>query len=156
MRIGELAIASGITAKTIRFYEQAGLLPEPPRTTGGYRDYTPDAIQRLGFIRDAQGAGLSLAEIRSVLQLRDGGQAPCGHVTELIDEHLAEIDRRMTELIATRTALTTLARRAAETDPETCTTDDICRIPSPLTTNNMVERALRPFLADHALTSAAA
>jgi len=128
MRIGELATMSGVTAKTIRFYEQAGLLPEPPRTTGGYRDYAPEAVQRLHFVRDAQGAGLSLAEIRSVLQLRDGGQAPCEHVTELINEHLAEIDRRMAELIATRTALKGLACRAAETDPDTCTKDDICRI----------------------------
>ncbi|MEV7010758.1 heavy metal-responsive transcriptional regulator [Streptosporangium sp. NPDC051022] len=128
MRIGELATSSGVTAKTIRFYEQAGLLPEPPRTAGGYRDYTPEAIQRLSFISDAQGAGLSLAEIRSILKLRDGGQAPCGHVTKLISEHLAEIDRRMAELVATRTALSALARRAAETDPDTCTTDDICRI----------------------------
>ncbi|WP_165988495.1 heavy metal-responsive transcriptional regulator [Streptomyces sp. YIM 98790] len=128
MRIGELATASGTTTKTIRFYEQAGLLPEPPRTTGGYRDYAPDAVRRLGFIRDARGAGLSLAEIRSVLRLRDGGQAPCGHVTELINEHLAEMDRRLAELLATRTALTALARRAAGTDPDTCTGDDICRI----------------------------
>jgi DNA-binding transcriptional MerR regulator len=128
MRIGELAAASGVTAKTVRFYEQTGLLPEPPRTAGGYRDYPPEAAQRLGFIRDARGAGLSLAEIRSVLELRDGGQAPCEHVTDLIGAHLAEIERRMAELVATRTALSALAQRAAETDPETCTTDDICRI----------------------------
>ncbi|GGN89295.1 hypothetical protein GCM10011579_084000 [Streptomyces albiflavescens] len=59
MRTGELAAASGLTAKTIRFYEQAGLLPEPPRTSGGYRDYPPQATQRLAFIREAQAAGLT-------------------------------------------------------------------------------------------------
>jgi len=128
VRIGELAIASGVTTKTIRFYEQAGLLPEPPRTSGRYRDYPLSAAHRLGFIRDAQGAGLALAEIRSILQLRDAGQAPCQHVTTLISRHLEEIDRRMAELIATRAALSGLARRAAETDPHTCTSDDICRI----------------------------
>ncbi|WP_406109756.1 MerR family DNA-binding protein [Streptomyces sp. NBC_01003] len=79
------------------------MLPEPPRTSSGYRDCASDAALRLGLIRDAQGAGLSLAEIRSVLELRGGGRAPCGHVTELINDHLTDIDRRMAELLATRT-----------------------------------------------------
>ncbi|MGA5215234.1 heavy metal-responsive transcriptional regulator [Streptomyces cinereoruber] len=128
MRIGDLAIAGGVTAKTIRYYEQAGLLPAPPRTPGGYRDYPPTAATRLAFIRDAQHAGLTLAEIRGVLTLRDSGEAPCGHVTGLIDQHLEEIDRRMAELRKTRTALRELAQRAAETDPATCTEDGICSI----------------------------
>lgn len=131
MRIGDLATASGLTAKTIRFYEQAGLLPAPPRTPGGYRDYPEQTITRLAFIRDAQRAGLTLAEIRSVLALRDGGQAPCEHVTALIDQHLADIERRLIELTATRQALRDLARRAATTDPAACAEDDICTILTP-------------------------
>ncbi|WP_370413653.1 heavy metal-responsive transcriptional regulator [Streptomyces fradiae] len=128
MRIGDLADAGGVTAKTIRYYEQAGLMPAPPRTSGGYRDYPPEATTRLAFIRDAQHAGLTLAEIRGILALRDGGQAPCVHVTDLIDQHLEEIDRRIAELRTTRTALRTLAHRAAETDPATCAEDGICTI----------------------------
>lgn len=128
MRIGDLATASGLTTKTIRFYEQAGLLPAPPRTPNGYRDYPDQAPARLTFIRDAQGAGLTLAEIRSVLVLRDSGQAPCAHVTTLIDQHLADIERRLAELATTRDALRGLARRAATTDPAACTEDDICTI----------------------------
>ncbi|MGW2557666.1 heavy metal-responsive transcriptional regulator [Streptomyces sp. NPDC001514] len=128
MRTGELAAASGLTAKTIRFYEDAGLLPEPPRTPGGYRDYPPQAAHRLAFVRDARSAGLTLAEIRSILTLRDSGEAPCTHVTELIEQHLADIERRMAELRKTRTALRGLAQRAAATDPSTCTEADICRI----------------------------
>ncbi|MFC9810530.1 heavy metal-responsive transcriptional regulator [Streptomyces virginiae] len=128
MRIGELAAAGGLTTKTIRFYEQAGLLPAPPRTPGGYRDYPERAVARLGFIRDAQAAGLTLAEIRSILVLRDSGQAPCGRVGALIDAHLAEIDRKMTELREARTALRDLAQRAAATDPESCSEGDICTI----------------------------
>ncbi|MER5760585.1 heavy metal-responsive transcriptional regulator [Streptomyces sp. NPDC002082] len=131
MRIGDLATRSGLTAKTIRFYEQAGLVPEPPRTSGGYRNYPEQAVTRLAFIRDAQHAGLTLAEIRGVLAVRDSGEAPCGHVSTLIDEHLKEIDRRMAELRDTRAALRDLARRAAETDPASCTDADICRILSP-------------------------
>ncbi|MGW7363532.1 heavy metal-responsive transcriptional regulator [Streptomyces sp. NPDC054841] len=128
MRIGDLAASSGLTTKTIRFYEQAGLLPAPPRTPGGYRDYPEQTTRRLAFIRDAQGAGLTLAEIRSVLALRDAGASPCEHVTALIDRHLADIDRRLAELGATRTALQALAERAAATDPAACTDADICRI----------------------------
>lgn len=131
MRTGELASASGLTAKTIRFYEQAGLLPEPPRTAGGYRDYPPQAAHRLAFVREAQAAGLTLAEIRSVLAVRDSGQAPCVHVTHLIEQHLVDIEQRMAELRAARTALRTLAHRAAATDPSTCTETDICSIITP-------------------------
>ncbi|MFC5851167.1 heavy metal-responsive transcriptional regulator [Streptomyces chlorus] len=128
MRIGELAAETGLTTKTIRFYEQAGLLPEPPRTPGGYRDYPTHTVARLSFVHDAQAAGLTLAEIRSVLALRDSGQAPCAQVGVLIDEHLAEIDRRLAELRQARTALRELARRAAVTDPDTCSAGDICTI----------------------------
>ncbi|MEU0194990.1 heavy metal-responsive transcriptional regulator [Streptomyces afghaniensis] len=128
MRIGELATAAGLTTKTIRFYEQAGLLPAPPRTPVGYRDYPPHTVARLSFVRDAQAAGLTLAEIRSVLALRDSGQAPCAQVGELNEEHLAEIDRRMAELGQARTVLRELARRAAVTDPDTCSAGDICTI----------------------------
>ncbi|MBM7087237.1 heavy metal-responsive transcriptional regulator [Streptomyces sp. S12] len=131
MRIGDLAARSGLTTKTIRFYEDSGLLPPPPRTPGGYRDYPDHTVTRLAFIRDAQRAGLTLAEIRSVLALRDDGHAPCAHVTVLIDEHLADIDRRMTELAATREVLQALAGRAATTDPAACRADDICTILTP-------------------------
>lgn len=128
MRIGELASAGGLSTKAIRFYEQEGLLPAPPRTSGGYRDYPPQAVTRLAFIRDAQSAGLTLAEIRGVLALRDSGEAPCTHVGELIEQHLADIEQRLAELRKTRTALRDLARRAADTDPSTCTDADICSI----------------------------
>ncbi|MCC3770638.1 heavy metal-responsive transcriptional regulator [Streptomyces sp. UNOC14_S4] len=128
MRIGELASAGGLSTKAIRFYEQAGLLAPPPRTSGGYREYPPQAATRLAFIRDAQSAGLTLAEIRGVLALRDSGEAPCAHVGDLIEQHLADIEQRLAELRKTRTALRDLARRAADTDPSTCTDADICSI----------------------------
>ncbi|MCW2872201.1 heavy metal-responsive transcriptional regulator [Actinacidiphila oryziradicis] len=131
MRIGDLATASGLTTKTIRFYEQAGLLPEPPRTASRYRDYSGDAANRLAFIRDAQGAGLTLAEIRSVLALRDSGESPCGHVTGLISQHLADIEQRLAELRKTRSALRDLAQRATQTDPDACGENGICTILSP-------------------------
>lgn len=132
MRIGNLASRSGLTTKTIRYYEQVGLMPEPPRTSSGYRDYPPVAETRLAFIRDARHAGLTLAEVRGILALRDSGEAPCGHVTDLIHQHLDDINRRMAELRKARNALRDLAQQAAETDPQSCSdAGNICRIISP-------------------------
>ena len=128
MLIGDLATRAGLSAKTIRFYEQAGLLPQPPRTAGGYRDYPPGALDRLVFIRHAQSAGFTLADIRGVLAVRDSGQAPCQHVTVLIGEHLAQVERRIAELTRTQDVLKDLQRRAAATDPATCAETEICSI----------------------------
>ena len=128
MLIGDLATRAGLSAKAIRFYEQAGLLPQPPRTPGGYRDYPPAAVDRLAFIRHAQAAGFTLADIRGVLVIRDSGQAPCQHVTVLIDEHLARVERRIAELTRARDALKGLQRRAAATDPADCGEPEICSI----------------------------
>jgi MerR family Zn(II)-responsive transcriptional regulator of zntA len=98
MRIGELAEAAGTTTKALRFYEEAGLLPSPERTGAGYRNYPPEIISRLAFIRRSQSAGLTLAQIREILQIRDGGQAPCEHVQELLSDRLSTLDRQIAEL----------------------------------------------------------
>lgn len=138
MRIGEIAAVTGLTTKTIRFYELAGLLPAPPRTPTGYRDYRPETSGRLQFIRDAQATGLTLAEIRGILAIRDTGSPPCGHVIPLIHAHLDQIQRRIAELTATRATLRDLAARAAAIDPADCTENDICRIltrPAPAPAN---------------------
>jgi DNA-binding transcriptional MerR regulator len=128
MRIGVLAARAGFTAKTIRFYEGTGLLPCPPRTPAGYRDYPDEAIARMTFIRDAQAAGLTLAEIRGILAIRDAGQPPCQHVTSLIDHHLAQIEHRLAELAQARDALRDLKHRASVTDPARCSADQVCSI----------------------------
>jgi DNA-binding transcriptional MerR regulator len=129
MRIGELAARSGVTAKTIRFWEAEGLLADPVRTPSGYRDYDPDALDRLSFIRHAQTAGLALAEIRQVLAISDTGEPACGHVTDLIHQHLTDVDRRIRELEETRSLLNRLAERAADQDPADC--DGYCAILRP-------------------------
>ena len=84
MRIGELAAKAGITTKTLRFYEEKGLLPPPERAANGYRDYEPTVLSRLDFIRRGRAAGLTLAQIRDVIEVRDSGDAPCGHVYQLL------------------------------------------------------------------------
>lgn len=126
MLIGELAARTAVTAKTLRFYEREQLLPEPQRTSGGYRDYEPDAVGRVTFIRQAQAAGLTLAQIGQILAIRDDGQAPCAHAAQLIDQQLENVERRLTELQATRKQLRQLAERARRLDPDDCT--DLCHI----------------------------
>jgi MerR family transcriptional regulator, copper efflux regulator len=128
MLIGDLGAAAGLSAKTIRFYEQCGLLPAPPRTPGGYRDYPAGAAGRLAFIRQAQAAGLTLAEIAGILRIRDGGQAPCQHVTALMAEHLVQVEQRIAELTRTRDALAELHARAVATEPADCAESQICSI----------------------------
>ena len=92
MRIGELAERAGTTAKTLRFYEEQGLLPPAERTPSGYRDYAPETAARIDFVHRGQAAGLTLAQIRQILDIRDGGAAPCEHVRDLLDARLAEIE----------------------------------------------------------------
>lgn len=129
MRIGELAQAGGTTAKTLRFYEDAGLLPAPERTANGYRHYPEPAavLARLDFIRRGRAAGLPLAQIRQILDLRDGGIAPCGHVTDLLDARLAALDRQIADLRALQQAVTDLRQRATALDPADCPPDTICQ-----------------------------
>src|SRR5215472_9446937 len=98
MRIGEAAGRAAVPAKTIRFWEDQRLLPEPARTAAGYRDYDPAIVERLGFIRHAQAAGLTLEHIRQVLDIRDSGQPPCAHVAGLIAQRMAEVEARLAEL----------------------------------------------------------
>jgi MerR family copper efflux transcriptional regulator len=117
MRIGELAERSEMTAKTIRYYEGIGLVPAPPRTGGGYREYSEDAAERLSFIRAAQSIGLSLGEIREILAFRDRGEVPCAHVASLIDRRAAELSERIAALERMRRDLERLAKRARRTSP---------------------------------------
>jgi DNA-binding transcriptional MerR regulator len=120
MKIGEIAGRAGVPAKTIRFWEGQALLPAPARTPGGYRDYDRSVLDRLAFIRQAQAAGLTLDQIREVLDIRDGGEPPCVHVAGLIGRRLAEVESRLAELSRARDQLLLLAGRAAAQDPAEC------------------------------------
>lgn len=120
MRIGEISDKTGVPAKTLRFWEAERLLPEPQRTPSGYRDYEPDVIERIRFIRRAQGAGLRLDQIRQVLDISDTGHPPCQHVEDLVRQRLAEVDARIAELEQARHVLQDVAARAAAQDPADC------------------------------------
>jgi len=127
MRIGELAEASSTTTKTLRFYEEAGLLTAPARTTGGYRDYDPGVVARLDFIRRSRTAGLSLAQIREVLDIRGSGTAPCQHVHDLLQDRLVGLDRQIADLQALRSTVAQLQDAAATVEPASCDPAVVCR-----------------------------
>ncbi len=98
LRIGELAQRVGVSAKTIRYYEELRLLPEPVRSPGGYRLYGVDDEERLRFISTARRTGFTLGQIKEVLALRDRGVAPCDYVREAVRRRLGEVDRQLAEL----------------------------------------------------------
>ncbi len=136
MRIGELAELVHVSTKTIRYYESIGLLAEPSRSDSGYRQYDEAAGERLGFIRDAQATGLSLAEISSVLELKNTGVGSCAHTTQLLDRHLSELDVQIDRLVEARASLRSLADRGREMNPTTCTDPNRCQVISPVGTES--------------------
>jgi MerR family transcriptional regulator, copper efflux regulator len=128
MRIGELAEQAGISTKAIRYYEQVGILAPPARTPSGYRSYDQMALGRLEFVRAAQALGLTLGEIRQIIAFRDHGQAPCSHVSRLLQRHAADLELRIRELQRLRGELRQLAERASTLDPERCPPERVCHI----------------------------
>ncbi|MCH7564567.1 MAG: MerR family transcriptional regulator [Gemmatimonadetes bacterium] len=120
LTIGALARAAGVGIETIRFYERKGLLPEPPRTQAGYRQYAPDTVRRLRFIRRAQGLGFSLGEISELLDLRIAELSACGTVEGRARDKLAQIGEKISELKRIESALERLVVRckAGETTSE--------------------------------------
>lgn len=123
MTIGEAARRAGVTTKTVRYYEQIGLLPHPSRTDSGYRRYGDDELARLGFIGKAKRLGLSLEEIRTILALSAQGSDPCPHVVGLLDRHLADIDETVARLSDFRQQLATL-----RADAESASRGRVCGI----------------------------
>jgi DNA-binding transcriptional MerR regulator len=117
MRIGQLADRLGINSKTIRYYEDIGLMPPARRTAAGYRDYDDVDVSRVGFIKTAKRLGLSLEEISEILSLRERGEAPCSYVRDAISQQLRSIDKRIAELRSLRRELRHLDA-AAEALPE--------------------------------------
>lgn len=105
LRSGELAKATGVSTDTLRHYERLGLLSRARRTLSNYRQYPPDAVQRVELIQRALSVGFILAELARVLRVRDAGGAPCQHVRALAADKLDQIDRRLRELVAMRKLL---------------------------------------------------
>jgi len=109
--IGRLARETGVPIKTIRYYEDVGLLPKARRTDSGYRLYDEGAAELLGFVRKAQNLGLSLSEIREILELSSRGRCPCGHVQQLLKKHLTELEEKMRDWQALRQRIVQALRK---------------------------------------------
>jgi len=115
--IGELARRVGVSAKTIRYYEDAGVLPPAERLPNGYRLYGAEDQARLRFVRGAHSLGLTLEDIAKVLAFRDRGQALCCYVVNLLQARIHKVDTRLAELERLRDDLRDLSK-AAERLPQ--------------------------------------
>ena len=109
LKVSDVAQAAGVSPDAVRFYEREGLLPSPPRSPAGYREYDASAPQRIRFIKDAQEMGLKLAEIGELLEIQDKGACPCGHTKTLVERRLAEIDAEIGRLTELRSNLAAMA-----------------------------------------------
>jgi Cd(II)/Pb(II)-responsive transcriptional regulator len=111
MQIGALARAAGCSVATIRYYEQAGLLPEPARTGGNFRCYEEVHLERLRTIRGCRALDLSLDEIRALVAQVDGSARDCAGVDRVIGDHLAQVEERIAALRRLREQLQALRAR---------------------------------------------
>jgi DNA-binding transcriptional MerR regulator len=106
LTVAQVAARCGVRPDTIRYYERIALLPPAARTSGDHRRYDTGVIDRVLFIRGAQRLGLTLAEIRELLAVRDTGTCACGPAETLLRRHVDEIDAEMTRLATLRAELT--------------------------------------------------
>ena len=108
LRIGALQAQSNVPIKTIRYYEELGLIQSAKRTEGGFRLFSPDVLHRLIFIKQSQSLGLSLKEIGAILEIHDQGKLPCVEVRHKFEAKITEIDQRIEQLTRLKTQLQSL------------------------------------------------
>src|SRR5258707_3414509 len=110
MRSGQLAHLTGVSTDTLRHYERLGLLPLPQRTAGNYREYPPASQLRVELIQRALTIGFSLAELKTILTVRDRGGAPCRHVRGLLRSKIRTLDEQIRNLVSLRVELNRLSK----------------------------------------------
>lgn len=123
-RISQVAQRAGVTPDAIRYYERLGVLPRPPRTTGGLRTYGEDVLPRVRFIQQAQALGLTLKDVKELVTNEGrAGQQRCRRVRDLLTTRLADVDARIREMQAFRRTLRSHlsgCERALEQDRPLC------------------------------------
>lgn len=107
--IGEAAARSSVSAKMVRHYESLGLLPKVGRTDAGYRQYGPNEVHTLRFIRHARELGFSMVEIAALLKLWQNRRRASADVKRIALSHVADLDRRMAEMATMKRTLEALA-----------------------------------------------
>lgn len=110
MQSGELARLTGVSTDTLRHYERLGLIPKPPRTDGGYRDYPLHSLERIRLIRRALSVGFSLPELTTILKMRDRGEVPCRRVQAMAESKLEQVKQQIENLIEMRNQLETMLK----------------------------------------------
>lgn len=108
LTIGQVAREAGIGVETVRFYEREGLLEQPARRLSGYRQFEPDAVARLRFIKQAQRLGFTLREIKELLALKLDPGATRAEIRQRVVDKVADIDRRIADLKRMKKALVPL------------------------------------------------
>ena len=108
MWISQTAKEAGVNAQTLRYYERRGLLPKPSRRGSGYREYSPDAVRLVRFIKRAQALGFSLDDIEQLARLRGVRRGERHRVRAIAERKIADIDRRIAQLQSMREALAQL------------------------------------------------
>lgn len=105
MRSAEVATEAGVNVQTLRYYERRGLLAAPERLPSGYRDYRPETVRTVRFVKRAQQLGFSLEEIETLLGLAAGGPASCDAAQAVASEKIAALDEKIADLAAMRESL---------------------------------------------------
>ena len=119
LTIGEVAKAADVGVETLRFYEREGLIAPPARRRSGYRQYPPETVRRVRFIRRAKELGFTLKEIVDLLSMRVDADKSCAEVRALARAKISDIDRRITALARMKHAMERLARRCRGAGPTT-------------------------------------
>lgn len=123
LTIGRLAQEVGINLETVRYYERQGLLPKPPRSKSGYRQFPRDAVRRLKFVRRAQQLGFSLREIRELLALRISSRINTAEIRRRTESKIADIEGKIATLESMKKSLRKMVESCAE-----CASDSKCPI----------------------------
>ncbi len=118
--IGRLSKSTGVHIETIRYYEKIGLLPHPPRTASGYRQYDGEFEKRLTFVSRCRELGFSLSEIKTLLELVDGGNYTCEEVRQITLEHKNSVQRKITDLRRLEKTLTNISKNCKGTTVPDC------------------------------------
>jgi MerR family transcriptional regulator, copper efflux regulator len=139
MRISAAARAAGVSVETVRYYERAGLLAQPPRPLSGYRGYPADAVERIQFIKRSQRLGFALSEIRDLLSLQLDSHLTCEDVTRRAGVKVTEIEERIATLASMKEGLLTLMARCDTECSSVCTV--LIDIDPPARSESVVGRA---------------
>ena len=113
MQIKELARQTGVSAKTIRYYELIGLMPPPQRSANNYRQYALLDVERLRFIASARALGIPIKDTIEIVATREQGIAPCKRLLGALDQQLTEIDQRIADMLALRETLKQIKQKGA-------------------------------------------